>query len=328
MSNMGDTSLPSLPGLPALLAPYETSLADAETRALTLRTLGWAEAHGVLTALPPAHAAGEPTKAATLVVVASVYAKLCAPTSPPARSLDLAARFTLVFFFIDDAPAEGLAALVSDEADWSVGPLTGALRAWLSELREMDGCPASLRESFTRSFHAYIRARRLEPALVSGKLPLDRHWEIRRQTIFMDPYLDQWLISMGVDTEAFRQDDFADARRTGTDIVLLSNDLGSVDRDRLGGDAPDDLNLVDAYAAANGWTPRETVERLIDVHNGMVARYRGELARALERNRARAAEAYADLLTGVVDGNLGSLRALDFRYRNVGDVLDRLALVR
>lgn len=305
--------------LPPALMPFERTLADPVARALTLRTLAWATNQGVL----------DKTKrrAEVLVLVASVYAKLCAPPHPSERSLDIAARFTFLFFLIDDAEPSELSRFVSDTADWSVGPLTTALRAWMSELPELESCPAQLRASFNSSFRAYLRARRLEPSLVSGKLSLEEHWKLRRETIFMDPYLDHWMISTGIDTSGFRLEDFSAARRLGTDIVLLSNDLGSVERDRKGGDSPEDLNLVDAYQELHACSREEAIRGLIGDHNQLVRRFRAALAAALGDAPSSAASAYAELLCGVVDGNLASLHALDFRYRNVEHLLKQLEQV-
>ncbi len=303
--------------LPPAFAAHSHCLADPEARALTLRTLDWATQNGVLSA--SRHRAPE-----VLVLVASVYAHLCAPKRLVPGSLDIAARFTLLFFYIDDAPTEGLAAFVSDAADWSIGPLTSAMKAWQADLRARGTPPRSLDAAFTKSFHDYIRARRIEPEASRKDMSIEDHWAIRRRTIFMDPYLDQWLISSNIDTESFATSSFDEARRLGTDIVLLSNDLGSVERDVAEGVAPDDLNLVDTYARARSASRRETVEHLVPFHNEMVSAYKASLARALEREPAPAARDYADLLTGVVDGNLASLWTLDFRYRGVDDILTRL----
>jgi hypothetical protein len=70
------------------------------------------------------------------------------------------------------------------------------------------------------------------------------------------------------------------------------------------------------------------VTRLTVLHNELVGRFREALARACASKPGPDAERYADLLTGVVDGNLASLHALDFRYRNVGGVLAALERVR
>ena len=306
--------------LPVAYAPFLSALRDPLARDLTLRTHEWAIEHGVLAAsglrVPEA-----------VVVVACVYAHLCAPRFPSVRCSDVAARFTTVFLFIDDAPTADLATLIADPTEWSAGPLTDGLRAWLESLPELQTCPRSLRATFTASFHDYVRARRREPEVAHGELAVDDHWRIRRQTIFMDPYVEQWMISTAIDTDDFDMTAFAEARRLATDIVLLSNDLGSVARDRKDGESPEDLNLIATYERVYGLSTDEAVERLIDHHNHLVASYRDAVESTRVAQASTHADAYAELLTGVVGGNLDTLWTLDFRYRDVAHILKRLERV-
>jgi len=302
------------------LAPFGAYLADSATRETTRRTLEWVRRHNVFEG-------DRLTNSARLVVVASVYARLCSPPIATERQYDVAALFTLLFFYVDDAPADELPALLAGEEPWSVGRLTPSLRAFLDDFREMDAARPALRDAFSRSYHGYLRARREELLYKRQPLSVDEHWAFRRKTIFMDPYIDHWMILLGIDTDQFALASFADARRLATDIVLLSNDLGSVERDRPGGESPDDLNLLDAYAAERGWNRTDAIERLIDLHNQMVLEVRSALREAAGVSGSPAALVYADLLAGIVDGNLGSLKALKFRYQGIAAMLQRLATV-
>lgn len=305
--------------LPTELQPFSENLVQASTRALTLRTYDWAEAHGVLRLAPP-------RRAGMLVVVASVYAELCAPTDPPPMSVDRAARFTLLFFCIDDAASDDLVRLLDAPdlaAEWSIGPLTSALTTWREEIA-LSLAPPALQRSFADVFRAYLVARRNEPRSVPD---LETHWDVRRKTIFMDPYVCQWVVSLGIAADDHAPFGFEAAYAIAKDIVLLSNDLGSIDRDRPGGESPDDLNLVVAIAAKEGWSLDHAVDELVARHNQMVRDYRRALDAARRAAGTADADRYADLLTGVVDGNLGSLHALRFRYRNVDRVLARLEWV-
>jgi hypothetical protein len=261
------------------------------------------------------------------VVVASVYANLCAPSVVTARQYDLAARFTMLFFYVDDAPASELPSLVAANEPWSVGRITPALRAWFADFHEFEGCAPHLRENLVRSYHGYLRARGDELASKAQAMAIDEHWAFRRQTIFMDPYIDHWMILLGIDLAQVSLDAFAEIRRLGTDVVLLSNDLGSVERDVDGGESPDDLNLVDTYARERGWSRSETVERLIELHNQMVDEVRASLT-AMNLPVGTAAATYADLLSGIVDGNLATLHALKFRYPGIAAILKQLRTVR
>lgn len=300
--------------LPRELEPFAENLASARTRELAIRTFEWATEHGVLAHAPP-------KRAGMLVVVTSVFSELCSPTTPLPMTVDWTARFTLIFFCIDDATTASLDAFLPDvDAAWSIGPLTGALETWRSDVRLASARPALVR-SFAQAYRDYLVARRSESG---GAIGVEGHWAARRKTIFMDPYVAQWIVTLGIGVDSFAPRGFEDAYALGKDIVLLSNDLGSIDRDRPGGDAPDDLNLVNAYREAEGWSLERALDELVERHNRMVADYRSSVEAARVAAASVDADRYADLLTGVVDGNLGSLHSLKFRYQRVEHVLARL----
>lgn len=262
-----------------------------------------------------------------LVVVTSVFSELCAPSAPPPMTVDWTARFTLIFFCIDDAPNAAVDGFLPDtDAAWSIGPLTTALATWRDDVGLASARPGLVR-TFAAAFRDYLAARRAERSTAhpsAAAADVDAHWALRRKTIFMDPYVCQWLVTLGIGVDSHAPPGFEAVYALGKDIVLLSNDLGSIDRDRPGGASPDDLNLVNAYAAAEGWDTERAVSELVPRHNRMVADYREGIRAARLASGTPDADRYADLLTGVVDGNLGSLHALDFRYQRVEHVLAQL----
>lgn len=296
-----------------LFSSYERALADPLVAELVYDTCDWFLARSD---------SGTSEPVPRLITVACVYARLCAPASATLRAFQVAARFTFLFFLVDDADKPDLAG-----EPWGIGRFTPALAAWRTEFAELASASPALVLDLERSFHEYLQARRSEHAQKSLAMTVDEHWAFRRRTIFMDPYLDHWMISLAIDPPALDRAAFRDARQIATDIVLLSNDLGSTDRDQAGGQSPDDLNLVDTYAREEGATRAATVGRLIVLHNQLVGRFRDALARACNTRPSTDADRYAELLIGVVDGNLASLHALDFRYRNVGTVLAALERV-
>jgi hypothetical protein len=263
-----------------------------------------------------------------LVTVASVYACSCAPQLSSERHYDVVARFTLLFFLVDDAEQGELPDLSTAEASWSIGRYTPALRAWLAELSEQATPPARLSQSFARAYHDYLAARRAEHGHRARPLGLQQHWAFRRRSIFMDPYLDLWMMLLGIDPDAVLEPPFLEARALAVDLVLLANDLGSVERDQLGGASPDDLNLIHAFAREHGVTESEALERLIVQYNQLIERYRAASTNALSSRPGPSAERYADLLTSVVEGNVASMRALGFRYPGAEHVLVRLPSAR
>jgi hypothetical protein len=306
------------------LAPFASVLTEPALHRIAHGALAWIRAQGAEGSSPAAEA-----RLARLVVATSVYARLCAPTVASDRAFDVAARFTLVFFLVDDAALAELPAIIGGgQSPWSIGPYTPALRAWLADFHERERVGPRLRDRFDRAYHDYLEARRREHAHGARALGVDEHWELRRRTIFMDPYLDHWMISLGLELEPAAEAAFAEARALAIDLVLLANDLGSAERDRRGGESPEDLNLLHTYERESGWSPAEALERLIAMYGALVGRYRVAIDRAVAAAPGAHAAGYADLLTGVVDGNLGSLRALHFRYPRVGAIVDRLVAAR
>jgi hypothetical protein len=246
----------------------------------------------------------------------------------PPRPRDLVARFTLLFFLVDDASEGELPDLLAADISWSIGRYTNALRAWLADFSERERAHARLRERFAHAYHDYLAARRAEHGQAKRALAVDEHWELRRRTIFMDPYLDLWLILLAVDLDALDEAPFAAARALAVDLVLLANDLASAERDASNGASPDDLNLIHTYARIHGETEVAALERLIVHHNVLVERYRASVVRAVAQRPGHNAENYAEILTGVVEGNVAAIRALGSRYPGAGPVMKRLLSCR
>jgi hypothetical protein len=263
-----------------------------------------------------------------LITVASVYAKYCAPSSASHRAHSVVARFTLLFFLVDDATEGELPKLLSDATKWSIGRYTPALRRWLEEFPDQAQAHPRLRERFAQAYHDYLAARRAEHLNKSQPLDIEAHWAFRRRSIFMDPYLDLWMILGGVDLDALAEPAFAEARVLAVDLVLLANDLASAERDSASGASPDDLNLIHSYARHYAESEARALERLVALHNRLAAQYLGTLARARDARTGRHSAHYADILSGVVQGNVASVLALGFRYPGAADVMRRLSAVR
>jgi hypothetical protein len=283
------------------------------------RALEWAR-----TEIVPLDGALSEATLAKLVLVAATYGCNCAPTSAREDAFDRATRFILLFLLVDDAAKDDALALVAtSDQPWTIGRFTPALRSWLGSCEdELRRATPALCERLSQSFHDYLRARANELTEPDRPHGLEAHWAFRRRTIFLEPYIDLWMILLGIPPDVERSQ--PSARSTVIDIVLLANDLGSIERDAAGGEAPDDLNLVTTLAAEVGGSREEAVERLIRQHDELIA----DLRRSLAGARGVAESAYADLLAGMVDGNLDSLLALGFRYPGAGALLGRLDRVR
>lgn len=305
------------------LSPFAEALREPGVARLANDTLHWLKVSSSIDL-----GATSERSVPALVAVASVYARLCAPAGASQRDYDVLARFTLLFFLVDDAALDEVPDLLAENRPWSIGRYTGALRTWLAETHELTAAKVGLRERFAHAYHDYLAARRAEHAHQAAPLGVDEHWAWRRRSIFMDPYLDLWLIIEGVELAELAQQPFAAARALAVDLVLLANDLASVERDAQGGASPDDLNLVHSYARAYGEAEPAALERLIQLHNEMVERYRAALALAIAARPGPHALSYAEILTGVVEGNVAAVRALGFRYPGAEPVMQRLISAR
>lgn len=303
------------------LAPFADALREPEFARTASDTLRWLFRNSGVNARAE-------RRLPALVTAASVYARLCAPSGASERSYDTVARFTLLFFLVDDAALAELPDLLAESGEWSIGRYTSALRTWLAEFPELALASPRLRERFAHAYHDYLAARKAEHGHKAQPLSVAEHWAFRRRSIFMDPYLDLWMILCGIDLDRLAEAEFGEARALAVDLVLLANDLGSAERDRQGGASPDDLNLIHTYAREHDETEAAALKRLIGLHNLLVEQYRTAILHAIAILPGPHAERYADLLTGVVEGNVASVRALGFRYPGAEAVLNRLASVR
>lgn len=267
----------------------------------------------------------DPTNFDVMLSTASTFAFLCGPDDRSARALDIAARFLFLFFCFDDLPVAQLPDLKRPRDEWPCSPLVDALVAWEADFDEIVQSPAHLQARFRHGFYDNISALGHERELKGAILTVENHWIYRRRSIFMNPYIDLWLISCGIDTIIESHPAISEARRLVIDLVLLSNDLGSVERDSPSGLAPDDLNLIPTYMRAYGWAQDEAIEKLTDLHNTMVAQCRDILLSVDHRNAN--ARRYGDILAGIADGNIAALEVLPQRYPGIVDRVQRLDTV-
>lgn len=310
----------TLPGS-APLAPFAETLRQPGVARLADATWTWlAERAGVNVMTE--------RRLPALVTVASVYATHCAPPDASERDFDVVARFTLLFFLVDDAALTELPDLLAADAAWSIGRHTPALRAWLAEFHEQAAAPTQLRERFAGAYHDYLAARKAEHQHQSRPPNVSAHWAFRRRTIFMDPYLDLWMILRRIDPQGVGQPYFAEARALAIDLVLLANDLGSAERDSKSGASPDDLNLIHSYASEHQESEAAAIERLLALYDDLAQRYRATTAQAVAAGATENAQRYLDLLSGVVEGNVASVLALGFRYPGAAALMKRLSAAR
>lgn len=320
---MGDPDRPLIPKTPS-----DPPSAAASERAASVpaqgieRTLLWMRAHHLFGSLENTR---EYQKQA---VVAATFGYLCAPRRAEDGARQRAARFTAIFLYLDDTTSKS----VMSDSQWHTfhaslidllrdrraadGAEHAAVAEWLAELRAIgQGAPSALCD-FERSFLDYCLSldeeRRADPAAMSEQEFL----ALRRRTIFVEPVLDHWRVVMGLEVPVaapFRAELLA-AQGMARDLVILANDLGSLVRDA--GSETTEKNVILHRAQHRGERLEAAAERAVTEYNTRVAELQRALADIADSERSGAAWSapLADLLAGLVDGDLDSMELLVQRY--------------
>ena len=271
---------------------------DARHRASTLDAIAWATLHQMFA----------PADVDKQALNASTFGYLCRPAVCTDRQLCLATRYALLFFYLDDTPGHTLASRLDRSDPCRTLRSCPAGAAWLDDHRELARCSDAVRRDFERSLADYLQSLIDERDADPQHLTLDEHWDLRRRSVFVDTWIAQWIVSL--DLRPPFDGAPARARALCVDLVILSNDLGSLHRDAAAG--PDgELNLVHTYARTRGCSEREAVAAVIDDYN----RQADEVRRILSGlSSDPELSSYADLIRGVIDGNLRAMMMLAHRY--------------
>jgi hypothetical protein len=281
---------------------------DARHRALTRDAIDWATRHQMF----------DPSQVEKQAANASTFGYLCRPAACSDRQLWLATSYALLFFYLDDTPAQTIAARLDPADPCRTLRTCSAGAAWLDDHRELALCTHAVREDFERSLAEYLQSLTDERATDPARVTLEEHWQLRRRSVFVDTWIAQWLVSL--DFRASLEGDPAQARALCIDLVILSNDLGSLHRDTAAG-SDGELNLVHTYARTRSCSEHEAVAAIIADYN----RSADELLRIVCGIASDPALAsYADLIRGVVDGNLRAMMILAQRYARAQELLAAL----
>lgn len=269
-------------------------------------------------------------------IVAATFGYHCGPTRADDCSRLRTAKFTAIFLYLDDTThpqvmsadrwAAFHASLIALLRGAGQGAEHSALLDWLAELRRVGaGAPDALAD-FDDSFLDYCLSlddeRRATPAAMSAQEFLD----LRRRTIFVEPVLNQWRVSMGINvppSDPFRPLLMA-AQGMARDLVIFANDLGSLARDSTAEATEKNLILHDALRGDGQLGP--AAERAIAAYNALVERLEQKLAEGRTAGAPFCA-ALADVLQGLVNGNLDSMAILEARYARSEPYLRRLRYV-
>jgi hypothetical protein len=251
--------------------------------------------------------AGQPEAAARTCVIAATYVSFCAPRTATERQYRIVTMFIVVFFWLDDSDPHALAALHST-GQLAVDALPPLAR-WRARVTELDTCHPELAAAWLDAMRGYFASVADELAVDLRTITLAEHLEVRRRSIFVDPYVGLWLALLDELPPAAHLETYTRARWLVRELILYANDLGALERDLATERV--ELNLVRTLAQQRGCSIGEAVGELVAEHNCMAAELRRLLA-----TLAPHAPTLVDTLRQITNGNLASLRALVERYGN------------
>jgi hypothetical protein len=276
---------------------------DATHERLARDVLGWMSAHRLF---------GDPRDCERTyleqALVAATFGYLCSAAEVGESEYLRAAQFTAIFLYFDDTP------------NVDAHP---AVVEWLGELERI-GAGGSALEDFHASFADYRASLEEERRLDCSTLAREDYLQLRRRTIFVEPFLDHWRVLAGIDIEAPAREILRTGQGLARDLIILANDLGSLVRDTTAEHG--EMNVVVRDAQLRGSSIEVAIERAIAQHNALVGQLR-ELVSLAEDSRERPLPTLARLLTRVVDGNIATMKLLTRRYTQSTALLDRLLAV-
>ena len=289
--------------------------------ALAERTIDWSRSIGAFT----------PGLDVRVPFAASVFAGLCAPPSAEAHQLDVAARLLAVFLLFDDRDVRHVRPkpFLAESKGGQILDVVPGLRSWLDEFRPARICSPRRGDAFMRSLEDYLAARGTEIEAVSSARSMEECRALRARTFFAAPWMEHWLISMGIDDVAFDEAPVRRCSALATELAYTLNDLVSHEKDGSDGGASRDLNVVRTHQRLSGCSSNEAIDHFVGLHNALAEEYGRAITRA-RRGASGSVHCYLELLTwAVVEGNKRAHEALArVRYgEQARPILARLASV-
>ncbi|HLK60140.1 MAG TPA: terpene synthase family protein [Chthonomonadaceae bacterium] len=298
---------------------------------ITQRTLDWMQSHRMFGNLDNVRAYQKQA------LVAATFGCRCVPSRANNSGRLRASKFTAIFLYLDAMTGRDVmsdqrwhafhASLMDLLEGREVEEEHAALAEWLGELPEGGQDGAFALHDFQASLRDYClslnEARNSDLAAMSEEAFL----ALRRRTSFVMPYLDHWRVFLGIDVP--REDPFRPtleaAQAAARDLIILSNDLGSLVRDSTPGSI--EKNIVLHHAQHHDVSRDVAAMWAVDTYNHRLHDLRRLLVCAYAPATSWQAP-LANLLEGVVDGNLDTLLALEERYSRSDSWVRRLYRIR
>jgi hypothetical protein len=169
-------------------------------------------------------------------------------------------------------------------------------------------------------FEAVLEEARL---VADGGMTISAYKQLRPRLIFVEEYMWTWLLSERLDFTSEGLEHTTRLRYLASELVYLTNDLGSAEKDRIVGADP---NLVVLIEREQQKSEHAAVADVIQLHNDTVAEYRAELELLRGRHWSTPVRGIAWVMEFTVRGNLHTTRRLSAtRYPGSKAALDQLS---
>lgn len=299
-----------------------SAMLDDDHERLTRRLMNWSVAHCACTRPSHPHA-GQ-------VFASSTFARCCAPADTTEEERLLLAKQSLVVILADDSPQRELEAFqlyLDGGRPAGTEELSTYHRSLLDDLARRGsstaGCAAAIR--------ALCGGMLEEHAAIPCRLSPEQYFSIRRRTIGATPFIACWIALRNRDLGEAAARAWAELRlfELAADVIVLVNDLASLDRDC----SPSVPNAVETgcnYILVRHREParrRAPIDATIDLAN---RRFRQIEHRLLLLHEAAAALdeprllEYGHFAVQLARGNARATRHLTGRYPKAVERLERL----
>ncbi|MEU9702253.1 terpene synthase family protein [Streptomyces sp. NPDC047981] len=255
--------------------------------------------------------------------LAATYDAYCAPPRPTTgldgHEVDAGGLLVLFVFLVEDvtlAENEALVRFLTTGAADEPNEGVACARAILGTLHRK-GIPTGRLEE---TFRTWASRARDEQSLDPEELTLATYWPYRRHTILVPLFLECWTTALGLHLPAHVEEalDLSGLPELSAHMVVLANDLGSLDRDAAR--RADDAHVVDINSVLllepTLGSRDAAVRHLVEEYRQDVERFATRATRLLAehgRTEPRLRDR-VELIRRQTNGNLDSVRHLTDRY--------------
>ena len=265
-----------------------------------------------------------PGRHARQVYVAAVFCAFCVPRAGLDQQALIGAKCCLLFFLIDDGPAEQLAEFnrVLDTGNGPANEPAACLQSLIEDLNAL-GCDTRDVRTAIRNWAASMQH---EQDMDPGNALPEAHYALRRETIFVSCLVFCWLSLLRAGIPQKYTAECEGLLETAVRMVILANDLGSLHVDSARTEDAEtlvDINSVLMRSRILG-SRRQAVQNAVDTYNTLVLDFRERKHELLRHINSADEEliTFLAVVESVTNGNLAGTRHLtEERYLGSSDTL-------